>query len=199
MLIRSERVLQGLDRHGLTSRHLLHPANTAMRRGHVVRFRMTPRSRRNVGLAIVSALGALLAPAVPSAKSDPRFHGGRVYVAWDACTGRRYRPQAITFACGDGGLWATNIVYHTYGGKTATASVSLHTHDCIPNCAQSPYHAFSATIVLKDIARCEGTLYYSRAKWHFINGAPYGGPSSGPADIEPFGDEGEKICGPILG
>jgi hypothetical protein len=64
---------------------------------------------------------------------------------------------------------------------------------------QSPFHVFPGTITLADVVRCEGTLYYSRARYHFKYGGPYGEPSSGTANIEPFGEEGEPICGSTLG
>ena len=155
---------------------------------------------------LISAFVLLACIAVPltagSANADPRFHGGRVYVA-SACQGHAYRPKTIILACGDGGLFATNIRYRFYGGATATATVELHTHNCIPNCAQSQFHAFPGTITLADVVRCEGTLYYSRARYRFTNGAPYGEDSSGVADIEPLFDEegtiGEIHCSTVLG
>lgn len=146
---------------------------------------------------ILAALLVLIQAA--STRADPRFHGGRVYVAWHACTGRQYRPRTIILACGDGGLWASNISYHSYGGSKAYATVQLHAHSCIPDCAQSAFHAFPATIVLADVVRCEGTLYYSRARYQFLGGAPYGGPASASADIEPFGENGEPACSTVLG
>jgi hypothetical protein len=158
---------------------------------------LTRRRRVPLVLALLANIGALL--VAPSVNADPRFHGDRVYVAYDACGGQQYRPHKIILACGDGGLWATNIVYHKYGGKTAAATVELHAHNCIPNCAQSQFHAFPGAITLADVVRCEGTLYYSRARYHFTYGAPYGGPPSGTANIEPVGEEGERICSPVLG
>ena len=145
---------------------------------------------------VVMLLGAAMTPA---ARADPRFHGARVYVAWDACTGQRYRPSSIVLACGDAGLFATNIRYRHYGGKTAWATATLHTHSCVPNCAESAFHAFPGTIELHAVKRCEGTLYYSRARYHFDNGAPYGGPSTESANVEPFGEDYEHICGGVLG
>jgi len=157
--------------------------------------------RHRVGSTLALAIVATVALAV-SANADPRFHGGRVYVA-SGCQGQAYRPKAIVLACGDGGLFATSIRYRFYGGKTAVATVELHTHSCIPNCAQSRFHAFPGTITLADVVRCEGTLFYSRARYRFTGGAPYGGASSGVADIEPlFGEDGsigEIQCSSILG
>lgn len=103
----------------------------------------------------------------------------------------------MIFACADGGLIATNIRYKYYGGKTAFATATLHTHSCIPDCAESVFHAFPGTILLHAVARCEGVLYYTRALVRFTNGAPYGGPSASQRDIEPVGEEG-SICGRVL-
>jgi len=152
------------------------------------------------GVVLLASVAVLLFAA--SVNADPRFHGGRVYVA-SGCSGRAYRPASIVLACGDGGLFATNIRYRFYGGATAAATVELHTHNCIPNCAESRFHAFPGTITLADVVRCEGTLFYSRARYRFTGGAPYGEQSSGTANIEPlFGENGsigEIHCSTVLG
>jgi hypothetical protein len=164
-----------------------------------------PNRRRAMKRYFAASTAVLLASVIvlllaASVSADPRFHGGRVYVAYEACTGRLYRPAKITLACGDGGLWVSNIVYHTYGGKTATATVEIHTHNCLPNCAESPFHAFPGTITLIDVVRCEGILYYSRARYRFTDGAPYGEASSGTAPIEPFEEDETMIhCSAVLG
>ncbi len=150
-----------------------------------------------VVLLTTSVVVLLLAASV---NADPRFHGGRVYVANEVCNGQSYRPTNIVLACGDGGLFATGIRYRYYGGGTAVATAELHTHSCIPNCAESQFHSFPGTIALADVVRCEGTLYYSRARYRFTGGAPYGGPASGTADIAPFGEDGTVIhCSAVLG
>ncbi len=152
------------------------------------------------GFALAVSVAALLSAA--SVHADPRFHGGRVYVA-SGCGGRAYRPASIVLACGDGGLFATEIRYRFYGGATAAASVELHTHNCIPNCAESRFHAFPGTITLADVVRCDGTLFYSRARYRFSGGAPYGERSSGRANIEPLlgenGSTGGIHCSRVLG
>jgi hypothetical protein len=169
---------------------------TETRRNSAWRF----AARKRAAAIPAAAIALLLQGVAPnSAGADPRFHGGRVYVAWHACTGQRYRPTTIVLACGDAGLWASNIRYKYYGGRTAFATATLQTHSCVPNCAQSSFHSFPGTILLHAVVRCEGVLFYSRATYRFVNGAPYGGPASGPSDIEPFGEEGEPICGPVLG
>jgi hypothetical protein len=117
-----------------------------------------------------------------------------VYVASEACTGHAYRPHKIVFACGDGGLWATNISYRYYGGKTAAATATLHAHSCEPNCAQSEFRSFAGTFVLADVVRCDdGRLYYARARYRFTHGNPYAA-ASGTANIEPFAH-----CSAVLG
>jgi hypothetical protein len=160
----------------------------------------TETIRRVSGSVAIVALLLLSLPATASA--DPRFHGGRVYVA-SGCSGKSYRPVSIVLACGDGGLFATNIRYRYYGGATAQATVQLHTHNCIPDCAESQFHAFPGTITLADVVRCEGTLFYSRARYRFTDGGPFGEAAAGIANIEPlFGPEGsigEIACSSILG
>jgi hypothetical protein len=148
---------------------------------------------------------SLLLLTVASASGDPRFHGGRVYVADEACTGQRYRPSTITIACGDGGFFATNIRYRFYGGERAEATAELHAHSCVPNCAQSAFHAFPGAIVLANVVRCEGTLYYSQLRYRFVHAAPYGERTSGKANIAPLyevledGSTNEIHCSSVLG
>jgi hypothetical protein len=158
---------------------------------------------RRISVAVVCASSLLL--TVASASGDPRFHGGRVYVADEACAGQRYRPSKITIACGDGGFFATNIRYRFYGGKTAEATAEFNTHSCVPNCAESAFHAFPGTIVLADVVRCEGTLYYSQIRYRFAHAPPYGERRSGRADIKPLyevledGSTSEIHCSSVLG
>ncbi len=128
----------------------------------------------------------MLALLAASAIADPRSHGDRVYVAAEACTGHRYRPRTIVLACADAGLIATHVHYSSYGGPSATATTELETHSCIPNCAASAFHSFPGRITLADVIRCGGVLYYSRARYTFTGGGPYGEPAEGVADIEPF-------------
>jgi len=130
---------------------------------------------------LLLAIAVLLAASGMSSAA-PR----RVYVAEDACGGHAYRPSKIVLACGDGGLFATGLSYSSYGTSTATATGQLHAHNCVPNCAESSFHAFPGTLTLSRIVRCsDGRLYYSRARYRFTRGNP-GGPASGTADIQPF-------------
>jgi hypothetical protein len=147
---------------------------------------------RYVALALAVTMAFV---AVSSVNADPRFHGGRVFVANEGCNGRAYRPNSIVLACGDGGLFATGISYRVYGGRSAVATAELHAHSCIPNCAESRFHAFPGSITLVDVVRCGGTLYYARARYRFTGGAPYGEPPSGTANIEPL----SARCSTVLG
>jgi hypothetical protein len=151
-------------------------------------------SERVLSVALALSTCALLATAF-STQADARSEAHRVYVAWQACEGRSYRPKEIILACGDGSLFATDIHYSFYGEKKAVASVELHTHNCLPNCAQSPFHAFPGTLTLDDVVRCGGVLYYSQARYRFTHGAPYGESSASPIDIEPL----SKKCSPVPG
>lgn len=151
--------------------------------------------------AMAGALAAIVAALTLAGQvnADPRFHGGRVYVASDGCSGKRYRPTTIVLACADGGLLTTDIRYHFYGGATAVASAELRVHNCVPNCAESvSYREYSVTLTLADVVRCQGTLYYSRAHYRFVDGTPYGWVTT-TADIEPSGEDGVPICSTVLG
>jgi hypothetical protein len=129
-----------------------------------------------------------------SGTASASFHGEAVYVAHNGCQGHAVRPKRIVIACGDGGLIATNLRYHTYG-KRATAITSLLAHDCVPSCAESRFQAFPGMVQLRAIARCsDGRLYYTRLAYRFTHGAPYGGSPTGTANISP-----EFHCGRVLG
>ena len=80
-----------------------------------------------------------------------------------------------------------------------------HTHSCVPNCAESAFHAFPGTIVLANVVRCEGTLYYAQIHYRFVHAAPYGERRSGTAGIWPLyevledGSTSEIPCSSVLG
>jgi hypothetical protein len=152
---------------------------------------------RHVALVLLGC--ATLQPLVDGAAADPRFHGGRVYVANENCSGRTYRPTSIVLACADGGLVATRIRFRSYGGARALGSAELRVHECIPDCAESrAYRTYTVSLTLRDVVRCEGTLFYSRVTYTFVGPQP---PGWGPprADIEPFGEDATPICSAVLG
>ena len=116
------------------------------------------------------------------------FHEERVYVANNGCQGQAWRPLAVTFACGDGNLFATGISYSRYGGKAAAATATFHLNDCLPYCAAGHFHTYSGNVTFRDIVRCRGVLFYSRAYYSFAG-------NSGWANISPF----ESECTGVLG
>jgi hypothetical protein len=159
----------------------------------------TRASRRRLRWAALVAVIAACS-AVPAASGAGTGLRGRVYVASRGCQGRAYRPTSIVLACGDGGLYVTGLRYSAYGGASAQATGELHAHSCMPNCAESRFQAFAGTITLKDVVRCEGTLYYSRARYTFTSGPPFPGePASGTAYIQPVNGVKAPKCSAVGG
>jgi hypothetical protein len=109
-------------------------------------------------LVFVSGAFILLMPMATSAASS------RVYVANKGCHGHAVRPSKIILACGDGEVWATNLRFSAYGGRTAWGSGTLHYVVCQPNCAQGHEKTAPMRIRLAGIVRCAGRRYYGRAK-----------------------------------
>jgi hypothetical protein len=150
-----------------------------------------------LALALAACASCAAMPAATGADTGPH---GRVYVAYRGCQGKGYRPTSIVLACGDGGLYITGLRYSAYGGASAQAAGELHAHSCMPNCAQSRFQAFAGTITLKDVVRCGGTLYYSRARYTFTGGPPFPGePASGTAYIQPLGGGRAAKCSGVGG
>jgi hypothetical protein len=143
---------------------------------------MGDRMRRMLLIAI--AVAALVASAGASASG-----GTPVYIATQ-CDTYAFMPHAVTLACADDNLYVTRLEYKHYGQKTTTATGLFHSNDCTPNCAAGRFHAYTGTIVFRNLVRCKGKLFYALGEYKFAG--PNG---SGKADVQPVRVHCAKVTG----
>ena len=81
------------------------------------------------------------------------------------CQGKlAVRPTQVVFACGDGNVYATGVVWSHWGSLFATATATMHENDCEPNCAAGHFHTYAAVLAVTGSQRCKGgPTAYARA------------------------------------
>jgi hypothetical protein len=60
------------------------------------------------------------------------------------------KPTAVNFSA-DSGYYVTRITWSSWGSTQATGSGTLHTENCIPDCAQGTVTTSSVTLVLSNV------------------------------------------------
>jgi hypothetical protein len=76
------------------------------------------------------------------------------------------RPANVVFACGDGGVYASNLRWSRWGEQFAAGNGTLEKNDCTPNCAQGHMHASPVTILVAGRQRCpNGQIAYQEAAY----------------------------------
>ncbi len=76
------------------------------------------------------------------------------------------RPSQVIFACGDGGVYATNVRWTNWGAPFAVATATMHANDCTPNCAQGHFHVYGAYLAATGRQRCaRGVSAYQRVAY----------------------------------
>jgi len=115
-----------------------------------------------LALTASAASVAVLASAAP-AQARAAAPRGDVIVN---CAGRaQVRPSTYVLTCADGNDYLAGLRWVSWAGGAAFARGTEHVNDCIPNCAQGPFHAYP---VLVTTWRAEsrpghaGQRYFSR-------------------------------------
>ena len=61
------------------------------------------------------------------------------------------KPDSITLACADGGIYVDSISWSTWGGKTAAGTGKYHMNSCTPDCASGTYSNVPVKVTLSAI------------------------------------------------
>ncbi len=125
--------------------------------------------------ASMAQLLLVLAPVVATAQSSAPI------TALPDCQGVPHsRPASVIFACGDGGVYASNLRWNRWGEQFATGVGTLSKNDCTPNCAQGHFHTMPVVVVAVGRQRCpNGEMAYQRAAYvPLVSGIPNVGDST---------------------
>lgn len=75
------------------------------------------------------------------------------------------QPKEIVFACGDGGIRASNIRSRSWGGYYAYGEGRMMMNDCDPDCASGRYQPYQATFIAFGKQTCpNGEIAYRGVK-----------------------------------
>jgi eukaryotic-like serine/threonine-protein kinase len=61
------------------------------------------------------------------------------------------QPPSITFTCGDGGAGIGGLAWSGWGTPVATASGSVWSNDCIPDCGQGTFNSTPGSVTIEDL------------------------------------------------
>lgn len=113
------------------------------------------------GLVSSAAMVAILVPSAPLAAA-PTVNAQYL----PNCLGVPVRqPKEIIFACGDGGIRASDIRWRGWGGYYAYGSGRMVINDCDPNCASGHYRPYEASFIAFGKQTCpNGEIAYRGIK-----------------------------------
>ena len=78
------------------------------------------------------------------------------------------RPRSYLMSCGDANASWKNMVWTSWGPRTASGTGDLYQNDCTPNCASGHFHTYPAKVVLSGVKVTKKFgLLYSRATFSY--------------------------------
>jgi hypothetical protein len=85
------------------------------------------------------------------------------------CAGRpQVRPTNYLMSCADANASWKNVVWKTWGAKSATGTGELYQNDCTPNCAAGHFHTYAARLLLTKVVKVHKYgLLYSEATFSY--------------------------------
>lgn len=96
----------------------------------------------------LTVLVALLAtPSIASAAGS-----GRTLAI--NCGHEQFKPTKIVVACGDGGIWLSQLKWSSWNGSQASASGNYNANDCTPDCAAGHVHSYPVKVTLSKPKTC---------------------------------------------
>jgi hypothetical protein len=139
---------------------------------------MSGAARRIIVVVAIAALGALAVSAVAGAS------GNRVLLIGN-CAKPKFKPANVILACGDASLGATNVVWSSWGKKSAVGAGTGQLNDCKPNCAQGKTKTAPMSLRASKPQLCSnGKRVFSKLAYTWTSGAPVGNaPDSGSAPV----------------
>jgi hypothetical protein len=100
---------------------------------------------------------ALALSAAPGAAFAGSMGGVQLY----NCSTLAAKPTEIVLSCADANRSLEKIHWHTWGGKSATATATLTWNTCTPNCASGKDKSKVITFTATDRKTVKGELLYT--------------------------------------
>ena len=84
------------------------------------------------------------------------------------------RPKTLTLACADGNSLAVDLVWSSWGSKTATAAGVYTWNTCVPYCAASKtWDRTAASFTLSDPVHTKAGWLFEKLTVHITGKAPH--------------------------
>lgn len=120
-------------------------------------------------IAGMVAVGLVLAGCGGSAVTR-RAMSGPVYIS-DCGYGESIKPDGITLACADGGIYVDAIKWSSWGGVKAKGIGIFHRNLCEPDCADGKYIDVPVRLNVSVPKSVEKKLLYSQIYLESTNGS----------------------------
>jgi hypothetical protein len=146
---------------------------------------MNAPGRRMIVLVGIAALGVLAVSAVAGASGPVAGASGNRVLLIGNCAKPKFKPANVILACGDASLGATNVVWSSWGKKSAVGAGTGQLNDCKPNCAQGKTKTAPMSLRASKPQTCSnGKRVFSKLAYTWTSGAPVGNaPDSGSAPV----------------
>jgi len=102
-------------------------------------------------------LSAALAVSLFSSQQSKTITPEKV-LTWD-CETAQYKPESITLACADGGIFVEKIQWSTWSKEGATGTGIYSENLCEPNCAEGERVIAPVKLTLSNMTKYKGKIY----------------------------------------
>jgi hypothetical protein len=119
-------------------------------------------------LALFSAT-TLMVTGCGSKGAEEALQSGPIYVS--ACGyGENQKPDGITLACADGGIYVDGITWSSWGGNSVEGVGIFHRNLCEPSCAEGSYIEVPVKVTISEPILVKKKSMYSQMYLESTNG-----------------------------
>jgi hypothetical protein len=93
-------------------------------------------------------------------------------------------PKSFVLTCADANYELAALNWHAWGSPTATATATVHSNDCTPNCAAGHFHSYKANVAADRLIACGKARIYARLTISYPGARPAGIPKR---DVQTLG------------
>ena len=97
--------------------------------------------------------------------------------AWiDNCGPLVSAPKSLVLTCADANYELAGLAWHAWGSPTTSATATVHSNDCTPNCAAGHFHSYKASVAADRLVACGKARIYARLTISYPGARPAGIP-----------------------
>ncbi len=127
-----------------------------------MRARFSPILLGGLTLSALAAIGVLTNP------QEPVISPSKV-MTWD-CEYPTQKPEALTIACADGGIYLDQIDWSRWDQELAEGTGTYNVNSCEPSCAEGSFSRTEVRIFLSELTPYKGGQYLRTLVFETLNG-----------------------------